>query len=572
MADRRDALLNAYKAQLRALEANLQLQLETLRAQESLEAQTASEAAAVARLRTIDNITTQGIESFINEIRKLQDTIQSLLDSKDEYDSEADFFVAFDKLISDYENIIKNNIGQLGFLNNRIKIISQQIGETNSSNIEDILKGIFNGIKDLHSKSGIRYDNLFLGLLLVYISTGRIPQDYLFTPLASYISWIATIDPAVLRGALSAQAIRNIISAIPVLDNSVRLGYDSLSSTLSIENLIAMQQMVSNTLRNLTLEDMGIYIESGDFSWEALDTLPHTPSVSAASSVADSVAESVALSVADTEQLIKNIGNLRQLATDGTVAAINGITDSATGLYNQAVRAKSTMLSQMRTIGMGLAAAAGTFVGKRMPSETMSDSLGSATTGERAANVRFGRDPAAASALNQDFGSQDSAVSDISLDTKSQGMEADEKFHDANEYIPSQSTLAQFPNDSGSEKSPYTQDTSVYSNSSIATSEAGDVYMPSDDDEELPAPIQLTRQPSIKRNAEEAQLDKSRGSPEGSQEAVEKGGRRKRKSRHHKKSKASKKRKGKNQKGGKKTKKGKKHHKTLKRHRKSSQK
>ena len=75
-------------------DANLQLQLETLRAQESLEAQTAYEAAAVARLRTIDNITTQGIESFINEIRKLQDTIQSLLDSKDEYDSEADFFVA----------------------------------------------------------------------------------------------------------------------------------------------------------------------------------------------------------------------------------------------------------------------------------------------------------------------------------------------------------------------------------------------------------------------------------------------------------------------------------------------
>jgi hypothetical protein len=393
---------------------------------------------------------------------------------------------------------------------------------------------------------------------LVYISTGRIPQDYLFTPIASYISWIATINPALLRDTLRAQAIRNIISAIPVLDNSVRQGYDSLISTLSRENLIAMQQMVSNTLRNLTLEDMGIYIESGDFSWEALDTLPHTPSVSAASSVADSVAESVALSVADTEQLIKNIGNLRQLARDGTVAAINGITDSATGLYNQAVRAKSTMLSQMRTTGMGIAAAAGTFVGKMMPSETKSESLGSATTRERAANVRYGRDPAAASALNQDFGSQ---VSDISLDTKSQGMEAEEEFHDAKEDIPSQSTLAQFPNDSGSEQSPFTQDLSVYSNSSIATSDAGNVYIPTDDEGSI-------KKRTVKDAGlpDEAQLDTS---PEGSQE---KGGRRKRKSRHHKKSKASKKRKGKNQKGGKKTKKGKKHHKTLKRHRKRSQK
>jgi hypothetical protein len=569
MADRRDALLNAYKAQLRALEANLQLQLETLRAQESLEAQTAYEAAAVARLRTIDNITTQGIESFINEIRKLQDTIQSLLDSKEEYDSEADFFVAFDKLISDYENIVKKNIGQLGFLNNRIKIISQQIGETNSSNIEDILKGIFNGIKDLHSKSGIKYDNLFLGLLLVYISTSRIPQDYLFTPVASYISWIASIDPNLIRGALGTTGIRQVIESIPVLDNSVRQGYDSLSSTLSRENLLAMQQMVSDNLRNLTLEDMGIYIESGDFSWEALDTLPHTPSVSAASSVADSVAESVALSVADTEQLIKNIGNLRQLARDGTVAAINGITDSATGLYNQAARAKSAMINQMRSTGMGIAAAAGTFVGKMMPSETMSDSLGTATTRERAANVRYGRDPAAASALNQVFGSQ---VSDISLDNYSQGKEAEEKFHDAIEYLPSQSTLEQLPNDSGSEQSPFTQDLSIYSNSSINTSDAGNVYMPSDD-EDLPPPMAMARQgSSIKRNVAdaglpvEAQLDTS---PEGSQE---KGGRRKRKSRHHKKSKASKKRKGKNQKGGKKTKKGKKHHKTLKRHRKRSQK
>jgi len=571
MDDRRDALLNAYKAQLRALEANLQLQLETLRAQESLEAQTAYEAAAVARLRTIDNITSNGIESFINEIRKLQDTIKSLLESKEEYASEADFFSAFDKLISDYENIIKNNIGQLGFLNNRIKIISQQIGETSSSNIEDIIKGIFNGIKDLNSKSGIRYDNLFLGLILVYIATGKIPEDYIFTPIASYISWIATINPTMLRGALGAQAIRNMISSIPSLDNSVRQGYDSLSSTVSRENLLAMQQMVSNTLRNLTLEDMGIYIESGDFTWEALDTFPHTPSVSTASSVANSVVKSVELSVADTEKLIQNIGSLKQLARDGTVAAINGIKDSGNEIYNQAVKSKTALVNQMSRAGISLAAAAGTFVGKMMPTDAKSDSLGSATTRERAANVRFGREP---SDFNQNMGSQ---VSDISLNSYSQGNEADEEFHFANENNPSQSSLSQFPNGSSSEKNPFTQDQSVYSNSSINTSDAGNVYM-SSDDEDLPPPMAMARQgSSIKRNVEEAGFPLSKedqvdSSPEGSQEDLEKGGRRKRKSRHHKKSKASKKRKGKNQKGGKKTKKGKKHHKTLKRHRKRSQK
>jgi hypothetical protein len=540
--ERRTALLNAYQAQLQALQANLELQLASLQETERLEAQSAMEAATLARLQAVDRITTNGIQSFIRQIRSLQETIQGLLSSQGEYESDTAFYAAFDKLIEDYEKIIKENIGQLGFINNRVKLISQQMDETNSTSIIEMIKAIFLGLKNMHSESGINYGNLFLGLLLVYISTDKIPEDYLFTPVASYIGWITTLSPDLLRGAILAGGVKSIINSIPGLDASVASGYAAISSTLSTENLHAIQQMVSDSIRNLTLQDMGVYIEQGDFTWEALDNLPHTPSVSAASSAAESVAESVAVSVSETQKLLENIGTLKDLVNqtgEEVLQTINRIKDSAIQLKTQAL---NQIRSVGRGIGMAAAAAAGTFVGNNlMEPDQISDD-----TNPSYHKQRYGRiyRPPSAPYKVQDESSQLSNISDVSIPS-THGYRIAER--------PPPSVYSSVSN-----ISPFTQDlvpseASNYSQSSINSELAGDQPMDSDFSE--PNTPNTSYTPSDVQASKKSRTEKEVGG---------------RKSRHHKKSKGSKKRKG--QKGGRKTKKGKKHHNTLKRHKKRSHK